>query len=199
VFYRSMTLALQPLHPQQRDEAVRVLARAFVTNPLHVAAFGASQLARNEAFFRVGLAAMKGPMLAAVEAGRLLGVVHWVASPGCRYSGAEKLRMMPAMLHGMGVRPAVRVVSWVSAWARCDPDTPHVHLGPIGVDPAARGRHVGHLLMERYCAELAAARLPGYLETDRPENVGFYERFGFRVTSTRPVLGVQNFFMCRDA
>ncbi len=194
-----MTLALQTLQPQQRDEAVRVLARAFVTNPLHEAAFGASQLARNEAFFRVGLSAMKGPMLAAVESGRILGMVHWVALPGCRYSGAQKLRMMPAMLRGMGVRSAARVVSWVSAWARCDPHTPHVHLGPIGVDPAAQGRHVGHLLMERYCAELAATGVPGYPETDRPGNVGFYERFGFRVTSTRPVLGVQNYFMRRDA
>jgi hypothetical protein len=69
----------------------RVLARAFVGNPLNIAAFGQSALDANEAFFRSGLEVMKGTKLVAVEQTRIVGVVHWADSPGCRFSGVEKL------------------------------------------------------------------------------------------------------------
>jgi hypothetical protein len=33
-------IRLEPFEPEMATEATRMLARAFVTNPLHVAAFG---------------------------------------------------------------------------------------------------------------------------------------------------------------
>jgi hypothetical protein len=36
-----------------------------------------------------------------------------------------------------------------------------------------------------------------YLETDKPENVRLYERFGFVVTSEADIIGVQCWFMRR--
>lgn len=96
---------------EQVEPAARLLARAFVTNPLHVAAFGAGRLAANEAFFRTGLAAMKGPKLMAMEGSELVGVIHWVASPGCQYSLGEKLRIMPRLARNVGVRSALRVAA----------------------------------------------------------------------------------------
>ena len=36
-----------------------------------------------------------------------------------------------------------------------------------------------------------------YLETDKPENVSFYQRFGFEVTEEAQVLGIPNWFMLR--
>ena len=192
-------IRIEPLSPKQVAEASRVLARAFVTNPLHVAAFGAGALARNEAFFLNGLAVMKGPKLVALEGSRVLGVLHWVHSPECQIAGLEKIRLVPAMLRSFGVRGATRVGSWLSAWAKHDPKEPHSHLGPIGVEPAAQGRHIGQRLMERYCEDADRIGAMGYLETDRPENVEFYRRFGFGVTDEAPVLGVPNFFMQRAA
>jgi hypothetical protein len=73
-------MRIEPFTPAGTAEASRTLARAFVTNPLHVAAFGADRLTRNEAFFRTGLAAMKGPKLVAVEGSQILGLIHWVPS-----------------------------------------------------------------------------------------------------------------------
>jgi predicted N-acetyltransferase YhbS len=72
-----------------------------------------------------------------------------------------------------------------------------VHLGPIGVEPDAQGRGIGRLLMERYCTELDASGKAGYLETDRPENVVFYQRFEFETWREISVLGVPNFLMER--
>jgi ribosomal protein S18 acetylase RimI-like enzyme len=188
---------IEPLKPEQTGEAAHLLARAFVTNPLHAAAFGPSPIVANEAFFRIGLAAMKGPTLVAVDGSRILGLIHWVHSPGCQLTGLGKLRIMPKMVKGLGVASALKVSVWLSAWARHDPGDGHVHLGPIGVEPEAQGRHIGHRLMDRYCEELDRTRTAGYLETDRLENVGFYKRSGFEVVETAPVLGVVNYFMRR--
>jgi GNAT superfamily N-acetyltransferase len=190
-----MTIA--PLSADQTEPAVGVLARAFVTNPVHVAAFGPSRIDLNEVFFRVGLAVMKGGKFMAMDDSRIVGVMHWVHSPACQFSAVDKLRMMPRMVRGFGLGAALKVVSWVSRWSRHDPGEPHVHLGPIAVDPGAQGRGVGRMLMESYCLELDRAGNAGYLETDRPENVAFYQRFGFVVTGTATVLGVETYFMRR--
>ena len=179
------------------DAAAAVLARAFVTNPLHVAAFGAHQLAANETFFRTGLPLMKGRKLVAVEDGGILGLIHWVAAPLCQPSDAEKRTLAPAMLRTFGVRTAWRLRSWLTTWSKHDPGGPHVHLGPIAVSPATQGRGIGGRLMQLYCEQLDREGQAGYLETDRPEIVPFYERFGFQVTSETQVLGVPNFFMTR--
>lgn len=178
-------------------DASRVLARAFVTNPMHVAAFGPSQLTGNEAVFAIALGAMRGPKRVAMDGSRVLGVIHWARSPACEFSGLEKLAMAPAMVRGFGVRPALRVGAWLSAWSRHEPREPHSHLGPIGVSPEAQGRHIGHRLMEMYCNDVDRTADAAYLETDRPENVDFYRRFGFEIIEEATVLGVRSYFMWR--
>ena len=192
-------LRIETFNADMTAEAARMLARAFATNPLHVAAFGTDQLAKNEAFFRVGLTMMKGPRLVALDGSRILGLIHWVDAPRCQFSALEKLRVTPAMIGGFGVRSALRVSAWLSGWSRQDPDRPHLHLGPVGVEPAAQGRRIGHQLMERYCQQLDRGVQEGYLETDRAENVAFYARFGFETAAEIPVLGVRNYLMSRKA
>jgi ribosomal protein S18 acetylase RimI-like enzyme len=51
--------------------------------------------------------------------------------------------------------------------------------------------------MEAYCVRVDAAGGDAYLETDKPANVRFYERFGFEVVGEQEVLGVPNWFMSR--
>ena len=193
-----MGVTIGALRAEHNDYAVRLLARAIVTNPLHVALFGQNRIAENEAFFRIGLRVMKGQKLAAFADGEVLGFIHWVDSPRCQFSAAEKLKMLPAMIGGLGLRPAARVGSWLSVWTRHDPADPHVHLGPIGVSPEAQGRGIGRQRMERYCTYLDEAAAAGYLETDRSRNVEFYNKFGFEVTGTVSIHGVLNYFMRRS-
>ena len=102
-------VCIETFNADMTAEAARMLARAFATNPLHVAAFGADALARNEAFFRVGLTVMKGPRLVALDGSRILGLIHWVDAPRCQFSALEKLKLTPAMIGGFGVRSALRV------------------------------------------------------------------------------------------
>jgi predicted N-acetyltransferase YhbS len=87
----------------------------------------------------------------------------------------------------------------ISFWAKRDPDEPHVHLGPVAVDVHLQGQGIGSLMMEQHCRQLDAAGEVGYLETDKLENVRFYERFGFEVVGEAPVIDVPNWFMRRPS
>ncbi len=51
--------------------------------------------------------------------------------------------------------------------------------------------------MQRYLEHLKEERAAGYLETDRPENVGFYQRFGFVVRSKELLIGTPVWYMWR--
>ena len=75
----------------------------------------------------------------------------------------------------------------------------HVHLGPVAVDSHLQGQGIGSQMMREHCRRLDALRELGYLETDKPENVRFYERFGFEVIEEAPVIGVSNWFMRRPS
>ena len=176
-------------------EASRALARAFASNPGHIAAFGRVALARNEFFFGAALAVMKGPKLVATDGSRVVGLIHWVPSSHCQISRPEMLRLIPRMVAALGAGATLRVMSWLYQWSRHDPTDAHLHLGPIGVIPEAQGRRIGSQLMTRYCDELTARAEPGYLETDRPENVAFYRQFGFETTKEIRVLGVRQYLM----
>jgi hypothetical protein len=54
-------------------------------------------------------------------------------------------------------------------------------------------------MMRVFCARMDAAGEDAYLETDKPINVRFYQRFGFEVVGEQQVLGVTNWFMLRRA
>jgi GNAT superfamily N-acetyltransferase len=190
-------IRIEPYEPGMKEAAARVLGRAFTTNPVNIAAFGPDRFAENEAFFGMAFDVMGGAMRVALDGDRVVGFVHWVDSSGCQPSGMVKLRLLPRMFSRFGLRSTLRLLSWLSAWGKNDPREPHVHLGPIGVDPDAQGRGAGRLLMEAYCSEVDRAGGTGYLETDRPGNVPFYRQFGFEVTLEQEVIGVPNFFMIR--
>jgi len=193
------TIQVLDVSADKEDEAVRVLARAFVANPLHVAVFGRDPLTANRTFFRLAMQTFVGEKRIAVDDGTVVGFVHWVPSPRCQLSSVRKLGIAAAMVRGFGVQSTIRVAKWLSVWSKHDPHEPHIHLGPIGVVPEVRGHGIGRLLMEPFCSALDATGAIGYLETDRPENVDFYSKFGFEVAERALVHGVVNHFMRRPS
>jgi hypothetical protein len=80
--------------------------------------------AKNAAFFRNRLAAMKGPKFVAYDGNRLSGFVHWVQSSECQFSPSEKARLLPGTIAGVGVGAAWRLTRWLSAWSWLDPQEP---------------------------------------------------------------------------
>ena len=64
---------------------------------------------------------------------------------------------------------------------RAHPAEPHWYLAAIGSDPTVRGQGFGQVLMRSRLQRCDAECCPAYLESSKPENVPYYERFGFTV------------------
>jgi len=196
-----LEVELGELAPQELDYAAQVLGRAFRDNPLSVAVFRGREEGRRAALERLFAAHVPGlgrPPFCARRRGWVVGVAG-MAPPGtCRFGPLRLLRVGAAVLWGGGPLALARALRVVAVWERWDPRERHWHLGPVGVDPSLQGMAVGSQMLERFCAYMDSLGELAYLETDKPENVRFYQRFGFRVIGEEAVLGVTNWFMLRE-
>jgi hypothetical protein len=68
----------------------------------------------------------------------------------------------------------------------------------LGQADAALHAASAGLMMASYCSLLDRAGHMGYLETDKPGNVAFYELHGFETVAEADVLAVPNWFMHRQ-
>ena len=178
-----------------------VAARGMRDNPIHVAAWGDDprhRLKVSERMFNALLPVLSHPPIAAWRGAHVVGVVGMSDPEACPFAPRQMMRMLPRQ---RPLRPADmrRTMSWVTAWRRQDPAEPHWHLGPVAVEPGLQGMGIGSRMMEEFARRMDREHALAYLETDKPQNVVFYERFGFEVVDERVVLGVPNWFMRRAA
>ncbi len=196
-----LEVELGELAPSELGQAAQMLGRAFRDNPLSVAVFRGGEGRRRaalEGLFVARLPTMGWPPICARRNGWVVGVAG-LAPPGtCRLGPWRLLRLGRAIALGGGLGALARALRVVALWERWDPKERHWHLGPVGVEPAVQGMAVGSQMLERFCAYMDALGELAYLETDKPENVRFYQRFGFRVIGEEAVLGVVNWFMVRE-
>jgi ribosomal protein S18 acetylase RimI-like enzyme len=195
-------LEIRELRLGETDAAAAVLGRGMRDNPLHVQAFGTDPEQRERALTCVFQGVLrqyvpKGAVLGAFSSDGLVGVCAMVEPGRCQPSGGERLRLLPEAIAGAGLGGTVRLLKWVGIWARHDPQEPHWHLGPVGVERHLQGQGIGTALLRAFCQRMDALQAMAYLETDKKENVTFYERFGFQVQAQEPVLEVPNWFMAR--
>ncbi|MBA3421885.1 MAG: GNAT family N-acetyltransferase [Thermoleophilaceae bacterium] len=193
-------LEVGDLERDDLPEAIGLLARGMRDNPIHVAAFGDNPEKRRRilerlfgALFRVMVA--QQPIRVRSD-GRIVAATGVAPAGSCQPTPRQGLALAPAML-AAGPRSAGRASRWIRAWGARDPDEPHVHLGPLAVDAHLQGQGIGSRLLAEHCRRLDATGEVGYLETDRPENVAFYERQGFEIVDQADVIGVACWFMRR--
>ena len=72
--------------------------------------------------------------------------------------------------------------------AALKPPGPCWYLNGTGVDPSARRTGLGSALINQMLPRIDDDAPPAFLDTSAPDNLGYYERFGFLVTAelTRP-------------
>ena len=195
-------VVVRELREADLPSAVGIVARGMRDNPLHIAALGDDADIRVDRLIQMFGAALplifaKGVLLGGFQDDTLVGIAGMVPPGKCQPSMKEKVTLLPRILPAIGGGAFARVGRWMGTWAQHDPAEPHWHLGPVAVDAHLQRRGIGSLLMREYCARLDRARAVGYLETDKPANVTFYERFGFETIGSAPVLNTPNWFMRR--
>lgn len=100
---------------------------------------------------------------------------QWQETPG------GQLAMTPTFIRVFGLR-SMRGRAVQELMKSVHPEEPHWYLAVIGSDPGVRGKGFGQALMRSRLDRCDAEYCPAYLESSNPENVPYYERFGFSVT-----------------
>lgn len=182
-------------------EIASVVAKAMLTNPLHMAVFksaDARSLKRQTRLFETVLKQPNCNLLLATHDGRPLGVMNYYLPGQCQINPVKTFFLLPALIRILGSRlPAV--LKWKAAWSKHDPQEPHLHFGPLAVLPEYQGLGIGSVLLMEFCLIADSRGLPAWLETDKKENIPLYEKFGFEVVSKNMLHGVPNWFMHREA
>jgi ribosomal protein S18 acetylase RimI-like enzyme len=182
------------------EAAAGVLARGMRDNPVHHAVFGPDPDRRVrvlQPMFRTMLGIWRHPVICARLDGELVGVVTPLPPGACRPPVGQGLRLAWPVLAGAGLARWSRAPRWLGAWYRHHPRQTHCHLGPVAVDAHLQQRGIGSQMLAVFAARMDADGEDAYLETDKPENVRFYQRFGFEIIDQATVVGTPNWFMWR--
>ncbi len=178
-------LQRRPARPADVPAMCGVLARAFHDDPVY--RFAIPDPARRARALPglmrtlvVVLHADMGPTEVAVAGGHVVGVAAW-HDPGAPAPGhARTARALPGLARATrGRLPAFGAFADTLEAHR--PEEPHRYLFHLGTDPGWWGQGVGTTLLTPVLAGADARGELVHLET-RPENVGYYRRFGFDVT-----------------
>lgn len=174
-------------------KAAEVLSIAMLDNPLHLTVFmDNSEAVRREIekMFQDLLTSRPGIVFVAKENQEIVGVMRMYSCVG------NKVVEEPEEMHNEN-NTRYRKYVWLKEWASYEPEIQHWHLGPIAVLPSHRKRGIGTSLMERFCSEVDACGSKAYLETDKDENVRFYEAFGFKITGRSMIFDAESTYMER--
>ena len=181
-----MPIDVRPARRSDVPALARALGRAFYDDPVMTwmqpdAGRRAAALA---GFFgamtRYHFLSGGGAEVATSESG--IGAAALWDPPGrWHHSSREQVAMLPAVIRAFrGHLGAGRALT--EAMQAVHPEEPHWYLAIIGSDPTVRGSGCGHALMRSRLDRCDAEHAPAYLESSNPDNIAYYNRFGFEVT-----------------
>lgn len=106
----------------------------------------------------------------------------WLPPGQRKHFGLFSTLVMARHIVGKGGLQAVRNALRVdTAMAQKHPTEPHYYLFAIAARPQYQGKGLGGMLMRQALERIDREQQACYLENSKPENTGFYQRFGFEV------------------
>ena len=180
------SIAVRKAEKAQISEVAHTLGRAFFEDPVTtwiVPDAGRRAKALPVMFAAIARRQFLGDagVQIAVDNAEIGAAALW-SSPGHWRTGRlTELRMLPALIRAFGSDGA-RGKRVGELMKKHHPDEPHWYLAMIGSDPTFRGQGFAHALLTERLAQVDAEHAPAYLESSNPDNVPYYQRFGFEVT-----------------
>jgi ribosomal protein S18 acetylase RimI-like enzyme len=177
--------ATRPASTRETAAVAGVLGRAFADDPVMAWIFpaDADRARRATALFAALIEHVHGRhggTYVAGSAGDPVAAAIWDPPGAWRVPVATTVRAMPSMVRAL--RFALHRAFVVSTLdERAHPAAPHWYLAYVGTEPQHQRQGAGGALLRAGLARADSTGLPSYLECSDPANVGFYERFGFRV------------------
>jgi GNAT superfamily N-acetyltransferase len=184
-----MTINAHPAQKADIRELSHVLGRAFYDDPVSmwIMPDERTRAAHLRRFFGAVTRHhhLAGGGVEVASDGSAIGAAAMWDPPGrWQHSPREQLMMMPSFIRGFGLRLSVgrKFGAVLELMKRHHPEEPHWYLAVIGSDVTVRGKGYGQVLMRSRLDRVDAEHAPAYLESSKPENVPYYQRFGFEVT-----------------
>ncbi len=115
---------------------------------------------------------------------QLVGVVVWIPPGAWPYAPSIQLKSASMALRAAGMARTVpfRGASMFGQILRHHPRSRHYYLQLVMVDPSVQRQGIGSQLLAEVLGRCDAERCDAHLETQRVDNVAYYERFGFTTT-----------------
>jgi GNAT superfamily N-acetyltransferase len=178
-------------HPARRadiGELSQVLGRAFYDDPVSmwIMPDDKTRTAHLRTFFAAVTRHhhLAGGGVEVASDGSIGAAALWDPPGRWKQTPREQLMMLPSFLRGFGLRLSVgrKFGALLELMKQHHPEEPHWYLAVIGSDVTVRGKGYGQVLMRSRLDRVDAEHAPAYLESSKPENVPYYQRFGFEVT-----------------
>lgn len=193
-----------PITRQTLHQAARVLAEAFINEPVSVAVYGSRPADR-----RVG--ALKFDFAAALQVAMRRGCPiqisrdgHLAAAASIYPPGAypiptiEQWLLIAKSVLSNGWYDVAGWIKWLNQADKHHPALPHYYLEYIGVDPPYQGTGLGSCIMRNLVSKADEAEVGCYLENADPGNESFYQRFGFEPLAEEDVIGIHTWYLWRE-
>jgi GNAT superfamily N-acetyltransferase len=172
---------IRPLDREHFDAASVVLADAFVDDPGWVAVGPDGRERRHRVSRRFHRAALDvldrygKPLYGAFEDGRLVGVAATFAAGLYPPPVRTFVRYIPGFF-AAGPGATIRGLRFSALQESGHPETEHVYLWFLAVDPNHQHSGIGRALLARVYEDATA---PVYLDTANPANVPYYASNGY--------------------
>lgn len=111
------------------------------------------------------------------------GVAVWSEPDDWKMSMRDDLSSAIPAIRTIGIGRLRVGLRALTRFERVHPSEPHWYLAFLAANVRLRGRGYGTALMAPMLERADREGLPCYLESSKPENLPFYNRFGFEVTS----------------
>ena len=192
------------LPPARQPQAVAVLTRAFLDDPLYRALIPAAE-DRRRSLQALWSAVIKTSSRYGVvdTTPDIAGIACWLAPGNADLGLWRMVRTGLALPRAMMQFPAdsrkrfLEMVSVTDRIRRERMPPPHWYLWALGVEPERQGQGIGRSLLAHGLARADADACPCYLETETEFNVAFYSRWGFLVVHEGEIAGARIWSMLR--
>jgi ribosomal protein S18 acetylase RimI-like enzyme len=182
-----VVVAPRRAEPAELPELARMLARAFHEDPVAAWACRPESLRQRvlERVFGMRLRDLhpRGEIWTDDE---LRSVAVWAAPDRWHTTTRQDIAYATSLLHPRLALRMPMVVAGMLGAQKVHPHEPaHWYLAILGTDPAAQGHGLGSSLLSPVLEECDRDGVGAYLESSKEQNLGFYARHGFKVTSER--------------
>ena len=190
---------------KELDDAAMVAARAFHNDPFfeYLDPMGVTRARGLSLFWRATIAGAGTQAVvtgATDKDGRLMGLSVVIPPGAYPLPATGQARQLAGAFRAMVIRPTalVKGTRYLFAIEKAHPKERLWYLLLLVTDPSMQRSGIGTLLQQDMLAQADADGLDCYLETQKPENVPYYRRFGYEVDKElKPVPGGPTIYTMR--